>query len=533
NDPKRKRQVPYAFTIAGNDANDYRALLKIPSLENILGPAPVLAEPNKADKEKMVLKTFLDARKAYQGKDLDHFWELLDCISHSQASHYADQIEERLKDLSARAKRLSISKEKAREISDKEIWFLPWSKRMLEPLLTGKNPKFIPAKTSGKGKSLRITGPFVQVDFLGRKVKFEIPPTRRNGDVQYKVFLKSPFYQTLRMHHNFEQNDFNRSHARVSGNIRTSYEEKRLAGTGLYQASDSSWAADLTIGDFLLIFPNGRQDLRDKSNYQLWNGKKQGGQTVFKNPNPSFSIKKVTLKSGVIEVTTASKVIKLNKVAVPVSSTMNSTEGEALFDGSGIDKWLRAVYNKKDKYFLGSKAETRDLYSSFKLHMEFQNAIYLYNSRSKPARSPFTVSYGPISIRMADTFGLDWDEFGGIGSTSPVMIEGKHFKRLKAKQKVDRPVFVCGELFMLGKRTVKSQLPNLCLPPAVWQTLDLEYNAETKTMTAKINGKILYKKVDVSAVMTNRMYPIGISGSFQGVFPKGMVKIRNIRISKK
>ena len=41
NDPKRKRLLPYAYTISGNDACDYRAVLEIPSLENVLGPFSV------------------------------------------------------------------------------------------------------------------------------------------------------------------------------------------------------------------------------------------------------------------------------------------------------------------------------------------------------------------------------------------------------------------------------------------------------------------------------------------------------------
>ena len=511
-----KRLVPYA--------NDYRALLKIPSLENILGSPPVLAEPPSNIKEEMSLQTFVNARKAYLAKDFDHFWEQLDCISHSQAGHYADQVEKYLRNLSVRAERLSISEEEARDLSAKDVWALPWTKQMLEPFVAGSEPKYIPIKTIKKGKEQYTVGPFIEVQFLNRKVKYPIEATRRNGDVEYKLLLKTPYLKNLRMNVDFDQNDFDRNLASISKEINTAYEAKRLAGTGIYKATDSNWAADLTVGNFLLIFPNGRQDLRNESNYQLWNGKKEGEQIIFQNPQPAFSIQKVSLKSGVLEIVTAGKVIQLQKVSMPVSSSMNSQEGEALFDGSGVEKWLRAIYHKKDKYFLAPKTETRDSFGSFKLHLEFQNSITLYNNRSPVARSAFDVKFGPLTVKMGDTFGLDWDEYGAMGSTPPNFIDGKHFKRLKPKLRRGAPIFVCGELFVKGKRMAKSQLANLCLPPLTWQTLDVEYDQASRKLSVMINGHSLYRDVVISANELTSKFPISIEGS--------LVKMRNIRISQ-
>lgn len=264
------------------------------------------------------------------------------------------------------------------------------------------------------------------------------------------------------------------------------------------------------------------------------NGKAEGdGSIVFGTAEDFFGLKQAVWRKKTIQLEFGQdNKILLKRRAPPVSPTMGQVEpgAEILFDGSSIKAWLNAQMHLGEKVmYAATGAETRKQFRSFHLHLEFQNGL----DRGKPERSPLLVNCGNWQVRLADTFGIDYDQNGATGRVRPIFDparHGKQFTRLLTRFEAmkGKPVLVSGEVFINNKRLASSQRHNHCLPPFVWQTLDLFHTSADEDQPARLkvllNGKSVYNDVELR--------PSDLPGR-RAIQLQGLVPIRNVWISER
>jgi hypothetical protein len=136
-----------------------------------------------------------------------------------------------------------------------------------------------------------------------------------------------------------------------------------------------------------------------------------------------------------------------------------------LFDGRNADEWKEG---KIQDGFLPVAANTKRSFKDFKLHLEFRTPFQ--PAARGQGRGNSGVKLHGVEIQVLDSFGLD----------------GKNNE--------------CGGLY--GRN---EPLVNMCLPPLVWQTYDVEYrsdppNPDTKNQTSRIT--VLHNGVKVHDAFT-------------------------------
>ena len=205
--------VPYTFSVEnhfGCQAMDYRARLDVPALESILGQAPRPPRLSPEDVAAEALEVFERAREALAAGDVETLWPLLDCLSQSQACHFADQARERgVKDPVGIAGKLDISEAEVLALDGRKVWALPWATQDLEHFLLGTEPAFVDAG-GYDGDRLRFPDgyrhrgkplpPEQVIEFRSGGEVFQIPVkvNHRNGLPELKICLRPPFYLRLR-----------------------------------------------------------------------------------------------------------------------------------------------------------------------------------------------------------------------------------------------------------------------------------------------------------------------------------------------
>ena len=155
-----------------------------------------------------------------------------------------------------------------------------------------------------------------------------------------------------------------------------------------------------------------------------------------------------------------------------VSSTQGApapSEATVLFDGTNTNHFKDAKMTEDGLLMMGT--ETNDAYRNFSLHLEFR-LPYMPHARGQGRANSGTYLQSRYEVQILDSFGL----------------EGVHNE--------------CGGLYKQRKPDI-----NMCFPPLVWQTYDIEFQAAQfdeagdKTANARLtvrhNGVVIHNNVEL------------------------------------
>lgn len=147
-------------------------------------------------------------------------------------------------------------------------------------------------------------------------------------------------------------------------------------------------------------------------------------------------------------------------------------------------------------------AVTKRRFRDYQLHVEFMTG---WEPQNIPWRRADAGIYmlSRYEVAIGDSFGFDFDLSGATSSHRGKLLDEKSLSPKFPMAKTNNAPRVCGSVF-----TYPSNVPNSCLPPLVWQTLDIDFaaprfdSAGKKTskavITAKLNGHLTVDKQEVN-----------------------------------
>ncbi len=196
-------------------------------------------------------------------------------------------------------------------------------------------------------------------------------------------------------------------------------------------------------------------------------GQRQDGQVVFEGQGLRGKI-----DAGTLTVSDGDGQAKLKRVErhSPTLGAKAPAGAKLLFlDGKGADHWQRAVVSPLGALFSG--ATTKEKFGDYTLHLEFLLS-YMPKATGQARSNSGVYVHNCYEIQVLDSFGL-------TGENNE-----------------------CG-----GFYSIKTPDVNMCLPPLVWQTYDVEYTgpkydaAGKKTASARItvkhNGVAIHNDVEL------------------------------------
>jgi hypothetical protein len=212
----------------------------------------------------------------------------------------------------------------------------------------------------------------------------------------------------------------------------------------------------------------------DKSTRTQLEGSRTGTSISFTTASNgwTYSLGQGSLKTA----TDTGAVYEMKKVArsSPTLGAKPPSGAEVLFDGSNADAWVNGRIDAR--HFLSSGTKSKALFTNLTLHVEFV-LPFKPLARGQDRANSGVYFQDRYEVQILDSFGLagENNECGGIYS--------KH-----------------------------KPLVNMCFPPLVWQTYDVDFAAATfdetgkKTknavMTVKHNGVLIHDKVEVDGTTT-------------------------------
>jgi hypothetical protein len=147
-------------------------------------------------------------------------------------------------------------------------------------------------------------------------------------------------------------------------------------------------------------------------------------------------------------------------------------------------------------------AVTKRKFRDYTLHVEFMTG---WEPQNIPWRRADAGVYmlSRYEVAIGDSFGFDFDLSGATSPQRPKLLDDKSKAPKFPAAKGNGAPRVCGSVF-----TYPSKVPNSCLPPLVWQTLDIDFKAPRfddkgkKTAKAvisvKLNGHQTVDKLEVN-----------------------------------
>jgi hypothetical protein len=147
--------------------------------------------------------------------------------------------------------------------------------------------------------------------------------------------------------------------------------------------------------------------------------------------------------------------------------------------------------------YLMAGAVTKQRFTDYSLHAEFFTGFEPENIPWRRADSGIYL-HSSYEVAIGDSFGFDFDLLGSAGPTAPKFfcsqLLQQKFEVFKAVKHPSTPR-ICGTVF-----TYPSRVPNSCLPPLVWQTLDIDFKAprfdgagaklSDAVISVKLNGHV-------------------------------------------
>jgi hypothetical protein len=147
-------------------------------------------------------------------------------------------------------------------------------------------------------------------------------------------------------------------------------------------------------------------------------------------------------------------------------------------------------------------AVTKRKFKDYTLHVEFMTGWEPQNIPWRRADSGIYM-LSRYEVAIGDSFGFDFDVSGATGPNRPKVLDDKRKNSKFPPTKPKSWPRVCGSVF-----TYPTKVPNACLPPLVWQTLDIDFKAPRfndngkKTAKAvisvKLNGHQTVDKLEVN-----------------------------------
>jgi len=145
---------------------------------------------------------------------------------------------------------------------------------------------------------------------------------------------------------------------------------------------------------------------------------------------------------------------------------------------------------------------TKQKFRDYTLHVEFMTG---WEPQNIPWRRADAGIYmlSRYEIAIGDSFGFDYDLSGATSPFRPKVADDKSKTSKFPIPKNNNAPRVCGSVF-----TYPSKVPNACLPPLVWQTLDIEFKAPRfddkgkkifkAVVSVKLNGHQTVDKLEVN-----------------------------------
>ncbi|HTI70962.1 MAG TPA: DUF1080 domain-containing protein [Candidatus Limnocylindria bacterium] len=199
-------------------------------------------------------------------------------------------------------------------------------------------------------------------------------------------------------------------------------------------------------------------------------GKREGGKIVFTGED-SY---RAELSDGKITITTSSGGPYTMEKTERTSPTMGAKPpagAVVLFDGTSADGWEGG--HMDDRHLLAAGCKSKQAFGSFTAHVEFLLPFKPLGRGQDRANSGVYVQ-DRYEVQVLDSFGL----------------KGENNE--------------CGGVYTLSKPAV-----NMCFPPLVWQTYDIDFTAAkydaagTKTaaarLTVKHNGEVVQDNLELKS----------------------------------
>lgn len=205
---------------------------------------------------------------------------------------------------------------------------------------------------------------------------------------------------------------------------------------------------------------------------KLLHGRHRGDLVVCTSEDQLTS---ATITNGRLHMNIGEKQVSLphTERTSPTLGAKPPVKAIVLFDGSSTDEWENA--KMENGLMLASGATTKRFFNSYKLHLEFRTP-YMPAARGQKRGNSGIYHSGRWETQILDSFGLD----------------GKDND--------------CGGIYSISKPSL-----NMCLPPLVWQTYDVEYTAAKFSggkrtawprITVKLNGVVVHENLELSKDFT-------------------------------
>lgn len=223
----------------------------------------------------------------------------------------------------------------------------------------------------------------------------------------------------------------------------------------------------------------------DKSPKTEVEGRRNGAAILFTNATTGWTY---SIAQGVLTTKTdQGDVYQMKKVSrsSPTLGAKPPAGADILFDGTNADGWRNGRID--GRRFLQSGTTSKDIFTNFTLHLEFLLPFKPFG-RGQDRGNSGVYFQDRYEVQVLDSFGL----------------KGENNE--------------CGGIYTKHKPAL-----NMCFPPLVWQTYDVDFTAATfdeagkkiknAVMTVKHNGVLIHDQVEVNSTTTssgiNTVTPIG------------------------
>ncbi len=212
----------------------------------------------------------------------------------------------------------------------------------------------------------------------------------------------------------------------------------------------------------------------DKSPKTEVEGRRNGAAILFTNASNGWTY---SIAQGVLRTRTENgDVYEMKKISrtSPTLDAKPPSGADVLFDGTSADAWRNGQID--ERHFLRSGTKSKALFTNFTLHIEFLLPFKPYG-RGQDRGNSGVYFQDRYEVQVLDSFGL----------------KGENNE--------------CGGIYTKHKPAV-----NMCLPPLVWQTYDVDFQAarfddagtkiKNAVMTVKHNGVLIHDQAEVDGTTT-------------------------------